>query len=111
MQNGTKAVIDGNTKVEQAGGLFRDINHMISEISLQSAGLSAIIKQINDGSQTIVTYVEEIYTLSHQNVENTQNVAASAQEQNAAMEEISTAANQLTRMAEDLKVSIQRFTL
>ncbi|MEW9673410.1 methyl-accepting chemotaxis protein [Ammoniphilus sp. 3BR4] len=105
MQNGT----DGSIKVEQAGELFRDINYMISEISAQSEGLSAIVKQINDGSQTIVTYVEEIYTLSHQTVENTQNVAASAQEQNAAMEEISSAAKQLTRMAEDLKVSIQQF--
>ncbi|MEH7524309.1 hypothetical protein V7149_13665 [Bacillus sp. JJ1503] len=54
-------------------------------------------------SQNMVEMVEEVATTAEQVTGNTQNVAASAKEQNALMEETSSSAEALITMAQNLQ--------
>lgn len=109
MRQGTMVVEQGMQQVQQSGAVFHDIVSTIEEISSQSHEISAFVQQVHANSNHMVSVMEQVAVISQQSSHNTQCVAASVEEQNASMEEISASAAYLGRMAEELQALIQKF--
>ena len=109
MNEGTQAVDEGIEKVHQTGESFKSITRMIEEVSAQSQGVSAIVEEVNASVQGVVGMMETVSHISEQSSSNTQNVAEASEEQLASMEEISSSATSMAKMAEGLQILISRF--
>jgi methyl-accepting chemotaxis protein len=109
MNEGTQAVEEGIKQVHQTGESFKSITQMIEEVSAQSQEVSAIVEEVNASAQGMVEVMETVAHISEQSSNNTQNMAAASEEQLASMDEISSSATSLAKMAADLQVLISRF--
>lgn len=111
MDDGSQAVNQGITMVNDAGGAFEGITKSVEQVSIQIDGISAAGQQINTGIERLVLSIKKVMIVSEESAGYTQNVAASAEEQNASMEEIASAANTLAKMAEEMQQAVNRFKL
>nr|WP_232726165.1 methyl-accepting chemotaxis protein [Bacillus sp. FJAT-42315] len=111
MNTSTAAVKQGLSLSNETGVYFNDIVDRIKEVKEQSAAVSTMIKQVTDRTHQLHQGMDEIHQLGSQSAANTQNVAAAAEEQNAAMEEISASAHSLSQLADELQASVSRFKM
>lgn len=109
MSEGTREVKAGTEVVVGAGTSFKDIVHLINQVSDQVREISAAIQQMASGSQQIVTVVRDIYKISAKTSSQAQTVASATEEQTAAMQEITAASQSLEAMAESLQEAIFKF--
>ncbi|BAH43243.1 putative methyl-accepting chemotaxis protein [Brevibacillus brevis NBRC 100599] len=111
MSQGDVAVQEGVIMIEQAGVAFHKILGVVDEVSKRTQEMSGQINKANDGTVSVVEFIEGISHVSRMAAENTQSVVASVQEQTASMEQITTASSTLAEMAEELQHSIRKFQL
>ncbi|PAQ13338.1 methyl-accepting chemotaxis protein, partial [Bacillaceae bacterium SAOS 7] len=111
MNTSTAAVKQGLNLSNETGVYFNDIVDRIKEVKEQSAAVSTMIKQVTDRTQQLNQGMDEIHQLGSQSAANTQNVAAAAEEQNAAMDDISASAHSLSQLADELQASVSRFKM
>ncbi|WP_170065658.1 methyl-accepting chemotaxis protein [Clostridium vincentii] len=109
MNDGDEAVIVGIKRVENAGQSFDGINSAISKVSNQMTNMTEVINNMMGNFGHMVTSIEKISTISENNADNTQGVAAASQEQTAIMKEVVEATKGLVEMAESLESSISFF--
>ena len=108
MNQGTQVVLEGMEQAQQSGSAFHDIVNAIGKISSQSSDVSEIVQEVN-ASIHDMSIIMTIASISQQATQNTQDVAASVEEQNASMGEIASAAEHLGDLAEELKILIGNF--
>ncbi|ERN51939.1 methyl-accepting chemotaxis protein [Alkalihalophilus marmarensis] len=111
MEAGKAAVKDGNALVDQAGTEFSDITASINEVTSQFSDVTNAIEDIKTATEEMAHAIEAASHIAASSSDYSQNVAASAEEQNATMQEISAASNVLSDMAESLQESIKQFKL
>ncbi|MFC8686393.1 methyl-accepting chemotaxis protein [Brevibacillus porteri] len=111
MSQGDVAVKEGVIMIEQAGVAFYKILAVVDEVSKRTQEMSGQINEANNGTVSVVEFIEGIAHVSKMAAENTQSVVASVQEQTASMEQITTASSTLAEMAEELQHSIRKFQL
>lgn len=111
MSQGDVAVKEGVIMIEQAGVAFYKILAVVDEVSKRTQEMSGQINEANNGTVSVVEFIEGIAHVSRMAAENTQSVVASVQEQTASMEQITTASSTLAEMAEELQHSIRKFQL
>ncbi|MCM3079484.1 methyl-accepting chemotaxis protein [Brevibacillus invocatus] len=111
MTEGLAAVQAGTHLTEQAGDSFSAISRSVSDVYSQIQKVTAAIKELQAGSDQMVTSIESVQSISQDFAGTTQEVAAASEEQNASMEEISATSMTLARMAEDLQESVNSFKL
>ncbi|WP_203364581.1 methyl-accepting chemotaxis protein [Bacillus sp. REN10] len=111
MNTSTDAVKQGLSLSNETGVYFNDIVEMIKEVKEQSTAVSTMIKQVTNSTQKLTQGMDEIHQLGIQSAANTQNVAAAAEEQNAAMDDISASAHALSQLADELQASVNRFKM
>ncbi|MFG0234525.1 methyl-accepting chemotaxis protein [Brevibacillus porteri] len=111
MSQGDVAVKEGVIMIEQAGVAFYKILGVVDEVSKRTQEMSGQINEANNGTVSVVEFIEGIAHVSRMAAENTQSVVASVQEQTASMEQITTASSTLAEMAEELQHSIRKFQL
>lgn len=104
-------VQSGLQLINDAGHAFAAINEAVSHVANQIDEVSAAVEQMAASAEQMAHTAESISSVAIQSSTNTQNVAASTEEQLASMEEITASATSLSQMAEELQVSISRFTL
>ncbi|WP_341875977.1 methyl-accepting chemotaxis protein [Defluviitalea saccharophila] len=111
IHKGTEMVQSGNKSVHEVGNKFEIIQ-------TKNENVLDEIKRLSTAIQNIIAYNKEIYLDMKQIMEATQvsshtiqTLGATAQEEAAAMEQISCSANKLMNMAEDLKASIITFNI
>ena len=109
MNQGTEVVQEGMLWVHQTGQAFDDIVNSIAEISSQSQEVTSVLNYVYERTRNMERTVEYAADISQQATGNTQNVAASAEEQNASMEEIATYSESLSKLVEELQLLINRF--
>jgi methyl-accepting chemotaxis protein len=109
MNDGTRIVKTGAEVVNAAGGAFREIMYLVSQVSGQVKEISAAIQQMATGSQQIVDSVKKIDDLSKKSAGESQSVSAATEEQLASMEEIASASQALAKLAQDLQTAVTRF--
>ncbi|WP_442857383.1 methyl-accepting chemotaxis protein [Bacillus sp. FJAT-42315] len=111
MNTSTAAVKQGLSLSNETGVYFNDIVDRIKEVKEQSAAVSTMIKQVTDRTHQLHQGMDEIHQLGIQSAANTQNVAAAAEEQNAAMDDISASAHSLSQLADELQSAVSRFKM
>jgi methyl-accepting chemotaxis protein len=111
MQSATKEVSVGMEVVQTAGSLFSEIERFVDEVGNQVREVSAATQQISVGTTQVVQAIEGIAGVAQTTAAGTQNVSAAAEEQLASMEEISASSADLTHMAGELQVLVEKFKL
>ena len=109
MVNSNDSVTVGREKVNVARDNFLLIDQAIDDVQAQTESVTAAIRAIHVDIEKLVKEIDYISEVSMQSSGNVQSVAASSQEQNAAMEEVAAASTHLAKMAIDLQESIQAF--
>lgn len=111
MQSATKEVNMGTEVVYTAGRLFSEIEHFVDEVNNQVRDVSIAAQQISVGTTQVVQSIEGITLVAQETAAGTQNVSAAAEQQLASMEEISSSSTNLTRMAGELQLLVDKFKL
>ncbi|HEY8892743.1 MAG TPA: methyl-accepting chemotaxis protein [Clostridium sp.] len=111
MDNGTIAVKDGISMVNQAGKSFGEILEDINYIASQMQDVSTVTEEIGAGSQNMLGAIENVAKISAESSGNAENVVAASQEQTALMKEVANAAENLTQMAVELQSLMSNFRL
>ncbi|KOS64202.1 methyl-accepting chemotaxis protein [Lysinibacillus agricola] len=109
MINSNDSVIVGREKVNVARDNFIQIDDAINDVQAQTESVTAAIRTIHLDIEKLVKEIDYISEVSMKSSGNVQSVAASSEEQNAAMEEVAAASTHLAKMAIDLQESIQTF--
>lgn len=109
MDHSNNSVMVGREKVHVARDNFYQIDDAIDDVEQQAQAVTAAIRAIYQDIEKLVKEIDYISEVSMQSSGNVQSVAASSEEQNAAMEEVAAASTHLSEMAIDLQESIQTF--
>lgn len=109
MREGRTFIMEGLSTTETAGAAFQEILSAIHDMNVQASEVAATVEQVNAGTQEMGASLEQIVSISNQAKESTRTIAASVEEQTASMVEVSTAAESLSAMAEQLHSLIHRF--
>ncbi|MFJ7953506.1 methyl-accepting chemotaxis protein [Lysinibacillus sp. NPDC096418] len=109
MEQSNDSVSVGREKVNVARDNFLQIDGAIDDVEQQAHAVTAAIRAIHQDIEKLVKEIDYISEVSMQSSDNVQSVAASSEEQNAAMEEVAAASTHLSKMAIDLQESIQSF--
>ncbi|MGE7090419.1 methyl-accepting chemotaxis protein [Lysinibacillus sp. NPDC048646] len=109
MVNSNDSVTVGREKVNVARDNFLQIDVAIDDVQAQTESVTEAIRAIHLDIENLVKEIGFISEVSMQSSGNVQSVAASSEEQNAAMEEVAAASTHLAKMAIDLQESIQTF--
>ncbi|WP_016992033.1 methyl-accepting chemotaxis protein [Lysinibacillus boronitolerans] len=109
MVNSKDSVHVGREKVNVARDNFIQIDDAINDVQAQTELVTAAIRTIQQDIEKLVQEIDYISEVSMKSSHHVQSVAASSEEQNAAMEEVAAASTHLAKMAIDLQESIQSF--
>ncbi|GAB0169349.1 methyl-accepting chemotaxis protein [Lysinibacillus sp. CTST325] len=109
MINSNDSVKVGREKVNVARDNFIQIDDAINDVQAQTESVTTAIRTIHQDIEKLVKEIDYISEVSMKSSSNVQSVAASSEEQNAAMEEVAAASTHLAKMAIDLQESIQAF--
>ena len=111
METNGDAIEQGITLTNQAGQAFEEITVGVNQVSQQIQHIFAAIQQMDESTETLLEAAQHTEQVTKESETQAQGVAASAQEQLASMEEISSAANTLAKMADELQNVVRKFTL
>ena len=104
-----RSVEIGRKRVDVASKSFSHIDAAVIDVQRQAEAVTAAVQHAYSDIEKLVTDIERMNDVSVQSNENTQSVAASAEEQNAAMEEVAAASTYLSQMAIELQETIRTF--
>ncbi|MEW4372071.1 methyl-accepting chemotaxis protein [Paenibacillus kandeliae] len=111
MDQAKQNVEGGIIAVDTSGRSFSKINRSIKAVSRKMDDVSATTNSLNQDAGAVVESIENIASISDEAAGNTETISAAAEEQLASMQEVSSAATDLTRLAEQLQQLIARFKL
>ncbi|WP_168193894.1 methyl-accepting chemotaxis protein [Lysinibacillus sp. SGAir0095] len=111
MAAGSDTLKDSVSSFEHVGADFSHILESVNSVNNQILEINHEIAEMNKGVQHISSSMNDLSSISTQTSGNIQNVAASSEEQSATMEEITSSANVLSQMAENLNGAVKRFKL
>ncbi|MFP3388866.1 methyl-accepting chemotaxis protein [Brevibacillus sp. SIMBA_040] len=111
MEKGTKEVALGLEVVNNAGKSFEQIQDAVSQVASQIQEVKTYSVQMSAGTEQVVELVSIIEEVAENSADGTQNVSAATEEQLAAMEEVTSSAGNLARIAEELQSHVSRFKL
>lgn len=109
MNEGNVAVKEGIQIINEAGESFRSIRDAIGQVHEHSQKVVRVTQEMNEETTRFVESLQEIERVSEDSSQYTQGVAASAEEQNATMEEIASASSMLAKLADDLQQAVVVF--
>lgn len=111
MAVGYDTLKDSVSSFEHVGVDFGNILDSVNSVNNQIVEINREIGAMNKGIHYISTSMNDLSAISTQASGNIQNVAASSEEQSATMEEITSSANILSQMAENLNEAVKKFRL
>ncbi|WP_269671157.1 methyl-accepting chemotaxis protein [Metabacillus litoralis] len=111
INSGTIIVEDGRGMVYKSGEAFKDIVQYVHNIGNKSDSAIKAMVMVDERTKTMTESIREIDDIAVQASSSVQNVAASVEEQSASNEEITSSAQLLSEMANDLRVEISKFKI
>lgn len=109
MERGTKEVALGLEVVNNAGKSFEQIQDAVTQVASQIQEVKAYSQQMSVGTEQVVELVRVIEEVAVNSADGTQNVSAATEEQLAAMEEVTSSAGSLAKIAEELQGHVSKF--
>ncbi|AHF06251.1 methyl-accepting chemotaxis protein [Desulfitobacterium metallireducens] len=111
MQNDASLVNEGIEVVNHAGEGFDSITELIQNVMSEIQEVTQSIYSISSSSQTVTAAVRDVDEVSRETAAQAQTVYAGIEEQNASLEDLKVANLNLTELAQNLKLEINRFHL
>ncbi|WP_175639200.1 methyl-accepting chemotaxis protein [Metabacillus schmidteae] len=111
MEEGKHSVAEGKTLVERAGSEFEEISVSVLEVTSQIQEVFTTVQKIKTNAHSMLSAMENASSIAVKSAEYSENVASSAEEQNATIHEVSSAASTLSAMAEELQKAVNSFKL
>jgi methyl-accepting chemotaxis protein len=102
------------TGIDSVNKTVESLNLIISEANIVTLGVTEITKATEDEAQatnTLMTGIESVSTLTRDNQKRMEDMAALAQETSASTEEIASASAELAEMAERSRKMMEKFHL
>ena len=102
------------TGIESVNQTIDVLNRIISEARVVSQGVTEITKATEaqaEATNRVMQGIEQTNTLTHENQQRMEDMAALAEETSASTQEIASASAELSRMAERLKAATDKFRL
>lgn len=109
MEKGTKEVALGLEVVNNAGQSFEQIQDSVNQVASKIQEVKAYSQQMAVGTKHAVELVSVIEDVAVNSADGTQSVSAATEEQLAAMEEVTSSAGSLARIAEELQSHVNKF--
>lgn len=111
MEESVRSIGAGFEAVDITGTAFESIIAKAEVAQTQSLGIRELADKQTTGAQALVGAIEEIARVAEDNAASTEEVSAATEEQTASMEEMTFASQGLSRLADELLVSVSRFNL
>lgn len=109
IKQNVESVSQGKERVDIARETFKQILDSVVTVHEQTTLVMASIKTVYDDVGKLVDEMDDISNVSKESTDNVQSIAASAEQQNAAMEEVAAASSHLAKMAIELQETIAAF--
>ncbi|MGG1663755.1 methyl-accepting chemotaxis protein [Brevibacillus sp. NRS-1366] len=111
MAEGAETTAHGMKTASQSKEMFQRIEENIIRVSQEMERVSEAFTRMAPDAKQVVTVAQEVSSASMQAAAGVQSISAAVEEQSAAMELIVQSADQLAKMAEDLRISLSSFVL
>lgn len=108
---GASEVKSGTRAVQSTGEIFGEIDRMIGSIADQIAKANQMVAFLAEGNEKVYDSSRQVSALCDEIAGDTQSVSSATQEHSAAMEEIAASSGSLAKMAEELKIEVQKFNV
>lgn len=99
----------GRVVMNDVSEVFDGIMHNTRNLSVQLHEVSAVTEQMSASSEEVLATVESSSAISGSSKDKAQSAAAATQEQLASVQEVTGSAAYLSKLAQDLQTSIERF--
>ncbi len=111
MAESIKSIDAGREAVDITDSAFKTIIEKAEAAQLKSVTICNLTEQQRGGAHALVAAIEEIARVTEDNAASTEEVSAATEEQTASMEEMTFASQRLSKLADELLVSVSRFNL
>ncbi|OBZ13756.1 hypothetical protein A7975_13180 [Bacillus sp. FJAT-26390] len=111
MESNTKKVESGLQLVKDAGGAFRSIVTGLELVNVQLQEVSAASEEVSAESEEVAASVEEMERISRQAAQHFEGIATNSGAQIVSMDEVSTSAELIRAMSNELTSLNKRFTV
>ena len=109
MKDGSTAVADGATSVEQLKEVFDEIRVFVDGVSKEAQAMAGEIQNVNQQAGAISSQVQQVEAQGRTVSSEMENVSAATEEQSASASEIANASEALSKLAQDLQTSLSKF--
>ena len=109
MQRGRKAVFEGAQSVEGLHSSFEQIRDFVDEVSKEVRGMADAIERVAADTKNISQEVAHIDLQGRKVADEMQSVSAATEEQSASAQEIASASDSLSSLAQELQSSLAKF--
>ncbi len=111
MAEGSETTAHGLVTARQSGEMFQLIEQNILRVTQEMESVREAFNRMAPDARQVVAVAEEVSDASSQAAAGVQSISAAVEEESAAMELIVQSADQLAKLAEDLRGSLARFVL
>lgn len=111
MESGLENVKSGASIVDEAGRMFENIVHMVSDISDHSQNMEDIVVELNAGTERISESIDQIENMSENVSSESENVSAASEQQSASMHDIAESSDILASKAKNLMEEVGKFEI
>ncbi|MNI53036.1 Methyl-accepting chemotaxis protein McpB [compost metagenome] len=111
MESAKNKVSDGIIAVDTTGRSFSRIRRAVKGAAEKIEAMGGAVRTLSDEASSLERAIGEIGLISREAAGNTETISAAAQEQLAAVEEISSSSANLSALAEELQKLVGRFKL
>lgn len=111
MNTSVQDVNTGIDVVKAAGNTFVDIAASINQVVDQINAVNETLKKMEEGSHYMLSSVQQIESISKENLDQSQTVSAATQEQTASAQQNAMACEELANMAQELQSAIGQFRI
>jgi methyl-accepting chemotaxis protein len=105
----SRSIKEGKKNVDITASAFQDILRTVLDTERKASSIADLSMMQKDGSERMVTAIDEIARVADDNAASTEQVSAATEEQLAAMQDMALATKELAQLAEELMVVVERF--
>ena len=105
----SRSIKEGKKNIDVTATAFQEILKTVLDTERKASSSADLSVMQKDGSEKMVTAIDEIARLADDNAASTEQVSAATEEQLAAMQDMALASKELAQLAEELTAVVERF--
>ena len=105
----SRSIKEGKKNIDVTASAFKEILNTVLETERKASSIADLSQMQLDGSARMVKAVDEIAKVADDNAASTEQVSAATEEQLAAMQDMALATRELTQLAGELLIVVERF--